>query len=180
MHSHPIHTQRLTLIAASPKHIQAELMEPPAIGELLGADVPSSWPPGEYDRAAQKFFLEQLMESGENAVGWFGWYAVRRADVLHPATLVGAAGYFGPPNEAGVVEIGYSLCPEWRGNGLATEMARALVERAAAHALVTSIVARTNSDNAPSVAVLEHCNFARVAPLAAGQLRFEWRGRERS
>ena len=177
MHSRPIHTPRLTLIAASPKHIRAELMDPPAIGELLGADVPSSWPPGEYDRPAQEFFLEQLTDSGDSTVGWFGWYAVRRADVVHPATLVGAAGYFGPPNETGVVEIGYSLCQEWRGKGLATEMARALVERAAEHALVTSIVARTNSDNAASVSVLEHCDFAPVAPLADGQLRFEWRGR---
>ena len=172
-----MHTPRLTLIAASPEHIRAELMDPPAIGTLLCADVRTSWPPGEYDRHAQEFFLDQLTKSGDSAVGWFGWYAVRRADVLHPATLVGAAGYFGPPNEEGVVEIGYSTCPEWRGSGLATEMARALVDRAATHALVKSIIARTNSDNTASVSVLERCDFIRVAPLAAEQLRFEWKGR---
>ena len=175
MHADTIQTSRLTLIASSPEHLRAELEFPSTLGTLLGAEIPPSWPPGEYDRGAQEFFLARLVESGSEAVGWFGWYAVRRADSLHVATVVGAAGYFGPPSEEGVVEIGYSTCPEWRGRGYATEMARALVEHAAAYPHVTRVVARTNSDNAASVAVLESCGFTREAPLAAAQWRYEFR-----
>lgn len=171
-----IHTERLTLIPASAHHVSAELESHSAIGVLLDADVPASWPPGQYDRDAQKYFLGALQAGGNDAIGWFGWYAVRRASDLGRAVLVGSGGYFGPPAEDGTVEIGYSLCPEWRGAGYATELTRALVKHATYLDGVTRVIAHTNVDNPASVAVLLRSNFAQAdISDQPDTLLFEWK-----
>ena len=162
----PLRTARLTLVAADATHLRAELEARDALGALLGAEVPASWPPGEYDRAAQEYFLARAEADGDAAVGWLGWYAVRDADDAHPATVIGAAGYMGPPSSEGVVEIGYSLTPEWRGHGYATELATALAARAAAHAGVRRVVAHTSDANPASIAVLTRAGFVREGPGA--------------
>ena len=98
--------------------------------------MPASWPPGEYDRDAQEFFLERLQSSGGAGTGWYGWYAICGDDSWRSgfsrsqqasSSLVGAGGFFGPPDDTGVVEVGFSLWPECTGQGFATEMVTALV-----------------------------------------------------
>jgi RimJ/RimL family protein N-acetyltransferase len=170
-----LRTAHLTLVPASAAHVRAELVGADAFGALLGAAVPASWPPGEYDAAAQQYFLECLTETGDLGTGWYCWYAVRDADAEAPATVVAGGGYFGPPSETGVVEIGYSVCPEWRGRGYATELASALAVHAARHPGVTRVVAHTAAGNPASVRVLERSGFA---PAGSGEepgtLRFQY------
>jgi RimJ/RimL family protein N-acetyltransferase len=173
----PLRTPRLRLVPATAAHVRAELAEPPRLHALLDAEVPASWPPGEYDRGAQEFFLAQLEAGGDAVVGWYGWYAVRAADADGPAAVVGAGGYFGPPTADGVVEIGYSMTPEWRGRGYATELARALAARAAAFPGVRTVIAHTTDANAASVAVLARSGFVRVgAGAEPDSVRFVYRG----
>src|SRR5262245_6647725 len=117
MNDHRIRTARLDLVATTLDHLRAELEAPANLGELLHAAVPPSWPPGLYDRDAMLFFQTQLTQGGAAAVGWYGWYAILRGTADHPATLVACAGYLGPPAADGVVEVGYSTSPEWRGHG---------------------------------------------------------------
>ena len=137
--------------------------------------MPPSWPPGEYDRAAQEFFLARLEEAGPAGVGWYGWYAIQAADSERPATVVGGCGYHGPPTPAGVVEVGFSVCPEWRGQGFATEMAHALAARAAGLPGTTRVIAHTSEGNHASIAVLRRSGFVHVGPGAdEGSLQFEW------
>ncbi|HEY0780953.1 MAG TPA: GNAT family N-acetyltransferase [Thermoanaerobaculia bacterium] len=163
-----IDTPRLTLIAATPDLLRAELTAPPRIGEALGASVPADWPPGEYDRDAIAFFLERMSAGGADAAGWYGWYVLLRADEGMPA-LAGSAGYFGPPAD-GTAEIGYSLSTAWRGRGIATEAVRALVERLTRLDDVRRVVARTRPDNPASIAVLERNGF-RLGASADPELR---------
>jgi RimJ/RimL family protein N-acetyltransferase len=171
----PLRTRSLLLVPASAAHVRAELEGRDRLGALLGATVPPSWPPGEYDRAAQEYFLGCLTTAGSAGVGWYGWYAVRRHDREHEATVVGGGGYFGPPGADGAVEIGYSVCPEWRGRGYAAEMAGALAAHAAAQPGVARVIAHTSATNPASIAVLERVGFAMAGPGAeAGTLRFEW------
>lgn len=173
----PLRTARLTLVAADAAHLRAELAARDALGALLGAEVPASWPPGEYDRAAQEYFLTRTEAEGDAVAGWLGWYAVRDADDAHPATVVGAGGYLGPPSDEGVVEIGYSLTPEWRGRGYATELAAALAARAAAHPGVRCVVAHTGDANPASIAVLTRAGFVREGPGAEpDSVRFVFHG----
>ena len=123
-----------------------------AARELLGAEVPPSWPPGEYDRYAIAYFRDRLMEGGEAVAIWYVWYAIRPATAGSPATLVACGGYFGPPSADGTVEIGYSVVPEWRRHGYATELVQALTTRAFAVPDVRRILAEAEVENVASIA----------------------------
>lgn len=166
MNNITLSTQRLELIAATLEHICAELEAPERLASLLSAQVEPGWPPGEYDRDAQEFFRDRLKEGGSAAIGWYSWYAVRRATPAQPPVLVGAGGYFGPPGETGEVEIGFSVMPAWQGLGYATEIASALVERAFTDVRVNKVIAHTATGNLASRKVLEKCGF-RYAGLDA-------------
>lgn len=169
-----LHTSRLDLIAATLAHVEAELDAPSQLSALLGAEVPDGWPPGEYDRDAQEFFRDCLERGGAEVVGWYGWYAIRRSKAESPARVVGAGGFLGPPTPEGEVEIGYSLLPEARGQGFATELVRALLEHALAHREVRRVVAHTADGNEASAAVLTRAGFSLAGPGAEpGHLRFE-------
>ena len=154
-------TERLDLTPMTLPHVEAELQGPSALGLLLGAAVPDGWPPGEYDADALKFFEERLREGGAAVEGWYGWYAVLREENV----LVAAGGYVGPPVD-GVVEIGYSVVDAYQGRGVASELVRALVERAWTKG-VTRVIANTLPDNVASQSVLRRCGF-----VEAGEGRF--------
>jgi ribosomal-protein-alanine N-acetyltransferase len=173
-----MHTDRLELIATTLEHLRLELATPEELGRALGAVIPKNWPPGEYDRAAMEFFSARIREHGPSAVGWYGWYAIREAEAETPRTLVASGGYFGPPGPEGVVEIGYSVLPEWRGRGYATEIVRALTHRALEDSSVKLLVAHAGATNMVSHGVLERCGFKTTGRDSEyGLVRFE-RGRE--
>ncbi|GAK57620.1 acetyltransferase, GNAT family protein [Candidatus Vecturithrix granuli] len=174
MNNITLSTQRLELIAATLEHLCAELDAPERLASPLNAQVAPGWPPGEYDRDAQEFFRDRLKEGGSAAIGWYSWYAVRRATPGQPPALVGAGGYFGPPGESGEIEIGFSVIPAWQALGYATEIARALVERAFADVHVNNVIAHTAPENLASRKVLEKCGFHYVGLDAdSGNCLFE-------
>ena len=167
-------TNRLELIAATPDHICAELEAPKHLAFLLNSQVEPGWPPGEYDRGAQEFFRDRLIEGGVAVIGWYTWYAIRRGSPDQPSVVVGACGYFGPPSEGGEVEIGFSVMPAWQGMGYATEMARALIGHALTDSRVRKVIAHTTADNVASSKVLEKCRFVFVCTNEeSGNKRFE-------
>ncbi|MGV8079520.1 MAG: GNAT family N-acetyltransferase [Syntrophales bacterium] len=164
----------LEMIAATPDHLAAEGESPECLASLLNARVEPGWPPGEYDRDAREFFRERLEEGGAGVAGWYVWYALRRGETGGPAVLVGAGGYFGPPDDDGTVEIGFSVMPGWRGRGYATGMAGVLVGRAFADARVRMVVAHAAPGNPASCRVLEKCGFSFVSrDETSGNNRFE-------
>ena len=168
-----IDTARLRLIAAQAVHLRTELSDPAQLATLLDAEVPASWPPGEYDRDAISYFLSQYEIRGADAVGWYGWYAVLRPEPPRPAQLVSAGGYFGPPSPDGTVEIGYSIADESRGQGYGTELAMALTERALQQPHVRRIIAHVAPDNVASHVVLKRAGFHFAAAVMSGKLRYE-------
>jgi len=157
-----LRTNHLHLIAATFDHVCAEIESPEHLACFLGVQIDSGWPPGEYDGNAQEFFRDRLKEGGISVVGWYGWYAVLLEAADKPAVLVGAGGYFGPPNEEGEVEIGFSVMPSRRDSGYATEMVKALIINAFTNARVQKIVAHTTPQNAASLKVLMKCGFRYV------------------
>ncbi len=159
---HGMQTPRLALVPARLEHLAAELEGPDRLGVLLGAEVPPSWPPGEYDRFAIAYFRDRLTAGGDAVVPWYVWYAIQPAAVGSPATLVACGGYFGPPSADGTVEIGYSVVPECRRHGYATEIVQALAMRAFAVPEVRRILAETDVENVASIGVLTRCGFRRM------------------
>src|ERR1051325_108013 len=176
-----LHSPRLILIAATLAHVRAELESPEQLAILLGAVVSTEWPTGEYDRDAIEFFRARMEEGGEEVAGWYIWYAVRISDLEGPRALVGAAGYFGPPDAEGTVEIGYSVLPEWQRRGYASEIVQVLVEHAFTFARVERVIAHTTEANPASIAVLLRCGFeAAGTGRESGSLRFECSGTRRA
>ena len=167
-------TDRLELVAATAEHVSAELESPELLGAMLNVRIAPGWPPGEYDRQAQEFFRDRLREGGEVTVGWYAWYVILRDSDRSLSVLVGAAGFSGPPNERGEVEVGFSILPAWEGRGFATETVKALVRHAFADSRVTKVIARTTVQNRASQRVLSKSGFECVDDGAPPwSLRFE-------
>lgn len=97
--------------------------------------------------------------------------------IVDPAisTVVGLGGYKGPPRD-GVVEVGYSVAPDHRGRGHATNAVDAWVRQASARG-VRTVLAHTLAEPNASTRVLERCGFECTAVLPdddLGQI-WEWR-----
>jgi [ribosomal protein S5]-alanine N-acetyltransferase len=90
-----------------------------------------------------------------------GWFA--RAVVDEDTGLViGHAGYHGPPDEAGMVEVGYSVDPRYRRRGFARAMLAELLRRAEAEPQVRTVRASIGPDNAASLATVAGFGFVQV------------------
>lgn len=63
---------------------------------------------------------------------------------------VGRAGFHGPPDTAGMVEVGYSIDPQYRRKGYARAALRALVDRAVQEPGVATVRASVSPDNVAS------------------------------
>lgn len=86
-----------------------------------------------------------------------------RAAVAGPErTVVGYGGFHGPPDGAGMVELGYTVLPEHRRRGHARAMLRALVHEAAEDAAVATVRVTIGPDNAASLATIRGFGFVHV------------------
>jgi L-amino acid N-acyltransferase YncA len=86
--------------------------------------------------------------------------------------VVGGAGFHGPPNIDGTVEIGYGIAPGARQRGYATSAIGALLDIARING-ATSVVARTQPDNVPSRRALESAGF-RCTSVSGGYAHHEY------
>jgi ribosomal-protein-alanine N-acetyltransferase len=127
-----------------------------ALSSTLGIVVPSDWPVAELAEFLPVY--AQLLARDPAVLGWGPWLVVERES----DTLVADAGFLGKPDEAGTVEIGYSVLPAFRRRGYAIEAAGALVGWALAQPGVARVVARCDPDNVPSIRVLERIGMRRT------------------
>jgi ribosomal-protein-alanine N-acetyltransferase len=113
----------------------------------LGVILPESWPDEDDLRHLRRWHNDM---AGENRVApWRARAIVRIAD----DHMIGHAGFHGPPDENGMMEIGYTIFPPFRGNGYATEAARRLLEFAKDLGAKT-FRASVSPNNAPSLAIV--------------------------
>jgi len=88
---------------------------------------------------------------------------VARAVLAEPeGVVVGHAGFHGPPDQTGMVEVAYSVDPGYRRRGYARAMLRELLRRAAAEPGVSTVRATISPDNAASLATISGFGFAEV------------------
>lgn len=90
--------------------------------------------------------------------------------------VVGDIGFRGPPDNAGTIEVGYSVVPSRRRRGYATEAASALVGWARSQPSVHVIVAGCDPNNLPSICTLERVGFGRTGE-ANGEIRWRYGNR---
>jgi RimJ/RimL family protein N-acetyltransferase len=100
--------------------------------------------------------IARVIAAASASLGPFLAYAVvRRSDEL----AIGDAGFHGPPNATGEVEIGYALVPAARGAGFAQEAMQLLIAWAWGQPGVALVTARVDPGNAPSVRLLRRLGF---------------------
>jgi ribosomal-protein-alanine N-acetyltransferase len=76
--------------------------------------------------------------------------------------VIGHAGFHGPPDETGMVEVGYSVDPRYRRRGHAREMLAALIGRAKTEPQVRTVRASISPDNVASLATIAGFGFTQV------------------
>jgi RimJ/RimL family protein N-acetyltransferase len=156
-------TDRLGLLPLDPVAAAALPGDRNLAAQIIGTHLADAWP--------QPDLIEILPRQAALGPGdaHFGiWVIVER----ETSTVVGDAGFHGPPSAAGTVEIGYSIIPERRRRGFATEAGRALLAWAVRQPGVSNVVAGCRPQNAASIRTLEALGFHRTG-MDAGELR--WR-----
>lgn len=148
-----ISTPRLELVAATAELARADADDRPRLAALLSCRVPDSWPPAVIADVLA-YFAKQL-EDGVVLPGWQNWYAT----VRDSRTLVGGAGFMGPPNAEGIVTLGYSVAEGFERMGYATEVVGGLVRWLADTGHVKQVFATTFERHHASVRVLEKNGF---------------------
>lgn len=86
--------------------------------------------------------------------------------------IAGECGTKAPPDDDGMVEIGYGLGTSSRGRGLGTAAVAALVERLRTEPGVHRIEAEVHAHNLPSRRVIERQGLVQVDDGAVGYLRY--------
>ena len=150
---------RLQLIPATVEFARADLRGRPDLERKLQVRIPESWPPALFDPPVIEYVIARMEGSPDHA-GWWLHYFVRRADAQGSPVLIGVGGYKGPPDRNGNVEIGYSILPEFRRQGYATEAAQGLVTHAFKTETVIHVIAETLPQLRASIGVLENCGFS--------------------
>lgn len=89
------------------------------------------------------------------------WMA-RQAVIGEEGVVIGHCGFHGPPDEVGMVEIGYSVAPDFRRRGYARAMLVELLRRAAAEPAVRTVRATISPDNVASLATISGFGFVEV------------------
>ncbi|MEV0054007.1 GNAT family N-acetyltransferase [Saccharopolyspora shandongensis] len=153
----PAAQQRVRFVELADRSMTALLA-----GDLPAAGVTAGVGLSEYfvtDRAKWlwRMRLGQMAANPAQA-RWMVRFAVVGAD----GSVVGHCGFHGPPDAAGMVEIGYSVAPEFRRRGYARAMLVELLRRAAAEPAVETVRATISPDNAASLATIAGFGFAEV------------------
>lgn len=153
----PVSTQRVRFV-----ELAAGALSALAGGDLPTATMLAGVPLTEYfvtddARWLWWFRLEQIATVPDHAT-WAMRYAVVGAD----GAVVGHSGFHGPPDEAGMVEIAYSVDPDFRRQGYARAMLIELLRRAAVDPAVTTVRATIRPDNVASLATISGFGFVEV------------------
>ncbi len=114
--------------------------------------------------AAQPFTRAQVEERVRQEMAGQAMFGVQYGPVFHRAdgALVGCCGFRPRPLEPGVLELGFLLRPEFWGQGLATEAARAAVTHAFNVLGALAIFAGHHPKNSASQRVLQKLGFKRT------------------
>lgn len=89
--------------------------------------------------------------------------------------VVGKSGFKGPPGADGVVEIAYTVVPDYQGKGYATEAAQALAAFAFSSGRVRVVRAHTLPESNASTRVLAKCGFRHIGEVIDPEDGLVWR-----
>lgn len=129
-----------------------------AAGDLEAANRHSPVPLTRHfssDRQALWKMRSLQLAAAPNDAGWITGAIVDRAC----GHAVGCAGFHGPPDAAGMVELGYSVDPALRRRGYARAALELLLTRAAGEPAVCTVRATVSPENEASINLLLQYGF---------------------
>src|SRR5688500_15137217 len=153
----PFQTERLTLIPFTLELAEATMSNRDEVPKLLGLHVPLNWPQPDYAE-----IMPMIVEGRRKDPSSAEWSRI----IVHTVdqTVIGDIGFIEPPDGEGNVEFGYSIVPDYRGKGYATEAARAIIEWAFKQPGVKRVTANCLNDNYASIRVLEKTGMRQLEP----------------
>lgn len=155
-------TQDLILVACRADVARAVASDRALSSRLCGLKLHDAWPDADLPGVLASY--AKLIEAYPDKIGWGVWLFCR------DGVVIGDGGFHGPPKD-GRLQIGYSIVPEHRRRGYATQAVKALCGWAAQRG-ARSILAHCDLDNPASARVLEKCGFIEmpIAPTGDGSI----------
>jgi RimJ/RimL family protein N-acetyltransferase len=154
----PIVSERLELVSLSPAALEALIAGRTSDAEtLIGGRLADGWPGGD-----EPYFRLRLGQMRREPA--LRRWIVRALVLRDGRDIVGHAGFHGPPGINGkkdpaAVEVGYKVFEPFRGRGLATEAARALMAWAREEHGVRRFILSIAPSNEPSLAIARRLGF---------------------
>lgn len=157
-----LETERLSLRPLSLEAMDALIMgQRSHLSRLWDVNVPDTFPGPDYEKILP---MVRHRQAEQPLISEWTCVAIHRVDRI----LIGGSGFEGTGPFTGIlsdvksIEFGYSVIPDYRNQGYATEMVGALVKWASAQPGVPEIIARCTPDNHPSIRVLEKIGMTRT------------------
>jgi RimJ/RimL family protein N-acetyltransferase len=157
-----IHSPRLDLIALSPDFLSASIRgDLASASQLIDLVIPSEWLEATWlmemrlaklreDPALEPWLLRAVgLRETKIMVGFIGFHTLPGADYLNSYA----------PNS---VEFGYTIFPDYRGKGYASEAAQALMDWATQEHNVKRFVVSISPANRPSLRIAQKFGFRKV------------------
>ncbi|MFN2524773.1 MAG: GNAT family N-acetyltransferase [Actinomycetota bacterium] len=152
-----IDSQRLRLLLIMTTELESLLNDERAAAEAtLGCRIPSYFP-AAHDRHLFELRLGQIAED-PSIEEWLLRAVVRKTD----GRMIGHVGFHGPPDDDGVLEVGYELFSDYQKHGYAIEAVEALMAWAADHHGIERFRASIAPDNKPSLKLARKLGFVHV------------------
>lgn len=154
-----------------------------AITRLAPYDVPDHFPSRPTERVDGKGellrFLRLRREQLAKDPGRYPW-SLRAIVLRTERRMIGFVNFHGAPGVNDVsapdaLELGWSVFPEHRRNGYATETALALMDWATRVHGIRRFISATTPDNVPSLRVHEKLGFVPTGEIVDGEIIFELR-----
>lgn len=163
-----IKTNNLELIPVERMHVEAFSRSKTDLAAILQVTIPDRWP-----HFPEAFSLPDSpsRETNPPQTDWHGYF------FIHPKNrvLVGNGGFTGPPNESGIVELGYEIAAEYWNRGFATEAVRGMLDFAFACNDVQAVMAHTLAEKNASNRVLQKVGMKFIAEVDDSEEGKIWR-----
>ena len=152
----PILTPRFELVSMSmPFMLLLLAREIEAAAAEIGANVPTDFP--DWLDGFLQFRIVDL-EADPAMQPWLG-RAIVATEADGTRQIIGSCGFHASPDAEGRVEVGYRVEPEYRRQGVASEVVRALFDWAAREHGVQKFRASTTPDNIGSLTIIRGFGF---------------------
>jgi ribosomal-protein-alanine N-acetyltransferase len=169
-----VSSNRLNLVPMTLEFMETSLSgDRESAQRMVGYRIPADWPRGV--ESTLRFRIAIARAQPETLP------LLLRAMVLRsdPEVLVGRIGFHGPPDDAGMLEIGYEVFPSYRRRGYAREAVQAMLRWAQHDPAVRRFRASLSPDNLPPAAWSPHSGSRRSHPVGRGGRRGDGIGTHR-